>query len=99
MHVHILAPAREYLSTLSQKERYNIEAELTWLGSNNFTTLRTKQLKGPVYELITGNHRFTYFKLEVTTFLVRGFRKKTRKTPPVEIEYAETIYNLFKNNL
>ncbi len=32
-------------------------------------------------------------------YFVRGFRKKTRKTPQTEIEYAEKAYKAIKNIL
>ena len=41
-------------------------------------------------------NRIAIFKIDVHLYVVRGFRKKTRKTPLLEIEYAERMYALLK---
>ena len=95
LYIHTLDPARKYLRGLSGKEHAALLEEIQALG-NGDPTARTKQLRGPVRELILGHHRLTYFKIDVHLFVVRGFRKKTRKTPLPEIEYAERMYALLK---
>ncbi|MBI4093560.1 type II toxin-antitoxin system RelE/ParE family toxin [Candidatus Kaiserbacteria bacterium] len=61
--------------------------------------VHTKQLRDPIRELIAGDHRFTYFQLDHMLYFVRGFRKKSRKTPPKEIDYAMSIYKSIKSKL
>jgi phage-related protein len=99
MHIHSLAPATEYLYLLSDLERSRIVEDMGILAQTDGTSVRTKQLKGPIRELIVGDHRLTYFKLLDTLYFIRGFRKQSRKTPSAEIEYAEKIYNAIKEIL
>ena len=91
-HIRILAPANTYIESLSKSERGDILAGIGTLRGERAPSVRTKQLRGPVRELIVGNHRVTYFRLETTLYFVRGFRKKTNKTPRQEIEYAASIF-------
>lgn len=59
--------------------------------------VKTKQLRGPIRELIVGKHRITYFTLDTTIYFVRGFRKKSAKTPRSEIEYAHQVYKILNH--
>lgn len=63
---------------------------------NQTEGIHTKQLKGPIRELISGHHRITYFRLKDTFYFIRGFRKKSAKTPRREVEYAEKIFKLMR---
>ena len=90
--IRFLESANRYIETLSKTEKANVIGDVYALKSGRPEAVRTKQLRGPIRELIVGHHRITYFKLESTLFFVRGFRKKTQKTPLKEIEYAEAIY-------
>lgn len=91
--VRVLEPAQKYLDTLPESEQGAVQADLrTMENEQTAMTVKTKQLRGPIRELIVGHHRFTYFKVDTTLYFVRGFRKKTNKTPRQEIEYAENIY-------
>ena len=93
--LRILAPAKKYLAALPSREHAAALDEITALHAGDIP-VRTKQLRGPIRELIVGYHRFTYFKIASALYFVRGFRKKSRKTPRSEIEYAEKIYTLLK---
>lgn len=95
--IEFLYGAHAYVQSLLPKEQDWIATDITLLCDSS-AFVRTKQLRGPVRELIVGNHRITYFKINDTLFFVRGFRKKTRKTPPNEIEYAEHVYSLLSNH-
>jgi phage-related protein len=92
MQIQIFWNVREYLRTLSFNEQSVIGRQIEILQSGDNAGIRTKQLKGPIRELIIGNHRITYFVLGRRIYFVRGFRKKSKKTPPAEIEYAEKVY-------
>src|SRR3989338_3960331 len=89
LQVHVLDPAKDYLRTLDRRERGRLYSDIETMRRGNFTEVRTKQLKGTVRELIRGRHRITYFKLGPTLYFVRGFAKKSMKTPKKEIDYAE----------
>ena len=99
MNKRYLEPARKYILSLSAAEQGIIASDIEALCSGRFDAVRTKKLRGPVRELIVGNHRLTYFILENTFYFVRGFRKKTAKTPKREIEYAEKIYKIMKESI
>jgi len=67
--------------------------------NGDFAIVHIKKLRGPIQEIIVGHHRFTYFQLDSTLYFVRGFRKKSTKTPPQEIAYAESIYKIIKSKV
>ena len=96
--VQLLSPAEKYLKELAPAEQAMVVADLSEMRNGNYVAVHMKQLRGPVRELIVGHHRFTYFRLRNTLYFVRGFRKKTAKAPPSEIEYASSIYKIIKNN-
>ena len=90
--IRLLDPTDRYIKSLSLEEQIQIAADITCIAGDEMKLVRTKQLRGPIRELISGNHRITYFTLDDSVYFVRGFRKKTNKTPRNEIEYAEKIY-------
>ena len=91
-----LSPAKEYIDGLLPSDQGTIAANIEVMREGDFESVNTKQLKGQVRELIVGNHRLTYFGISNILYFVRGFRKKSRKTPLKEIEYAEKIYKATK---
>lgn len=95
--VRILEPAREYIHKLSASEKGTLAADIEAIRSNEAEAVHTKPLRTPVWELIFGYHRITYFKLGSFLYTVRGFRKKSGKTPKKEIDYATSIYKQLKN--
>ena len=97
--LRILEPAKIYIETLSEADKGAIAADMDAMTSGEFDAVNTKQLRGPIRELISGHHRISYFKLEPFLCFVRGFRKKTGKTPKKEIEYAASIHHLFQKQL
>lgn len=96
LRLRFLEPAEKYLKSLPKKERAMIDADIEEMRLGNASAVKTKQLRGPIRELIVGNHRIIYFSLGATIYFVRGFRKKSAKTPRDEIEYAERVYKLLQ---
>src|SRR3990167_10656281 len=94
--VFILQAAQQYIDSLAKSEQGAIQADINAIERGNFDSVYTKTLKGKIRELIVGNHRISYFTIGTMLYLVRGFRKKSAKTPKVEIEYAEHVYKLMK---
>lgn len=92
MQVHYFSHALGYLRALTVKEQSIINRQIGALRSGETAGVHTKQLKGPIRELIVGNHRITYFVMGSGIHFVRGFRKRSKKTPPAEIEYTEKVY-------
>jgi len=88
--------AREYINSISGVDAGAVKRDVEAILANDLKVISTKQLRGRIRELIVGHHRFTYFKIETTVFFVRGFRKKSAKTPRNEIDYAEKMYRLLK---
>lgn len=97
LRVHVLDPAQRYLDTIDKRVRGRIYADIQALRQGNFAEVRTKQLKGDIRELIRSRHRVTYFKFGFALYFVRGFAKKSQRTPKQEIEYAERLLQLMQN--
>lgn len=94
LNVRILGPAKEYIESLEGSEQGTIRADIETMQSGDFNSVHTKHLRNRIRELIVGGHRITYFQTDNKLYFVRGFRKKSAKTPRKEIEYAEKIYNV-----
>lgn len=99
LYIIYFSPAQKYIDSLSEREQTSIATETGFLQLREFDLVSTKQLRGPIRELIVGSHRLTYFQIESNLYFVRGFRKKSQKTPRQEIEYAENIYKIIRRNL
>ncbi len=92
LQAHVLGAAKEYLASITPSERSGIYSHIDAMKRGNFLAVHTKQLKGDIRELIVGRHRVSYFKIGSTLYFVRGFAKKSAKTPKKEIAYAERSY-------
>jgi len=96
--VQFLNYATEYIGSVSETDQAIIAAHVECMRSGDFESVRTKQLRGPIRELIVGHHRLTYFEFGSGLYFVRGFRKKTAKAPKSEIDYAEKVYKIMKDS-
>ena len=94
--VRVLEAAQKYIDGLSEMEPGAIRADMDAMKLGNFDSVHTKRLKDKIRELIVGRHRISYFRIGSTLYFVRGFRKKSAKTPKQEIEYAGQVYRLMK---
>jgi phage-related protein len=99
LEIRLLSFAERYLNRLSPAEQAMVVADIEDMRNGNFDIVHTKKLSGPIRELIAGYHRFSYFRLRSVLYFVRGFRKKTAKTPRQEIEYARKIYTIIENTI
>ncbi|OGZ08722.1 MAG: hypothetical protein A2762_00030 [Candidatus Lloydbacteria bacterium RIFCSPHIGHO2_01_FULL_54_11] len=95
---HLFTPAKEYLKKLSAQERARITFSISLLQQGDNDSVYTKQLDGPIRELVIGYHRVTYFVLSQTVYAVNGFRKKSAKTPKQHIDFARKMYKYIKTN-
>ena len=91
-----LSDAREYIAGISDANAGAIKRDVEAILEGDLTAISTKKLKERIRELIVGHHRILYFKIENNVYFVRGFRKKSAKTPKKEIEYAEKMYKQLK---
>lgn len=87
----------DFLRELSSKDRSNIEGDVDVMISGDLRSPRIKNLRGPIRELIVKEYRILFFIHEHIIYFVRAFRKKSKKTPRKEIEYAERVYKLTTN--
>lgn len=92
-----LEGAKRYIAGISDEDRGVILRGIEALCANDMKSVRTKQLRGKIRELKSGPYRITYFELNRILYFVRGFRKRSAKTPKREIEYAEKVYKLLKS--
>jgi len=94
----VLEGAKRYIAGISDEDRGAILRDVEALCVNDTESVYTRQLRERVRELKSGPHWIIYFKLEGTWYFVRGFRKKSTKTPQREIAYAEKIYKLLESS-
>lgn len=94
--VQFLSFATEYIGSVPEIDQATIAAHIECMRSGDFESVRTKQLRGPIRELIVGHHRLTYFEFDAGLYFVRGFRKKTAKAPKSEIDYTEKVYKIMR---
>ena len=92
----VLEAVKKYIAEISHSERGSILRDIDALCSNEAKNVHTRQLRGKIRELKVGPHRITYFELGGILYFVNGFRKKSKKAPKREIEYAEHVYKLMR---
>lgn len=96
--VQFLSPAKEYIGSISVTAQATVAAHIECMRTGDFESVRTKQLRGHIRELVVGHHRVTYFEFNSGLYFVGGFRKKTAKAPKSEIDYAEKVYKIVKSS-
>ena len=97
--VQLLPKARKYLESISGKDKVKIYAGITGMQYGDFSSVTIKTLRGSIRELIEKFHRLLFFTHAGTIYFVSGFRKKSRKTPKKELDYAEQVYKLVKEEV
>lgn len=92
--VNILTKARDFIQSLDEKTRAKTAAAIITLSQGDFLSVEVKLLRGPIKELKIASYRLIFFVRKKALWFVSGFRKKTRKTPPHEIEQAQRAFNI-----
>lgn len=92
LSIRVLSRAADYIGKLSETEEATLGAQIKTMAQGETGLVHTKQLDGPIRELILGNHRITYFVIKHTLYFVEGFRKKSKKTPKNKIDFAKKVY-------
>lgn len=92
LEVRILSDVYEYVAALKEAERVKIRAQIALMREGDYSTLYTKQLSGPVRELMVKQHRILYFKKGDILYFTQAFKKQSAKTPKREIDRAKDIY-------
>lgn len=92
-------PVEEFLEEVPEKDHVVVDARvMTLLSSEPFPSLESlKRLQnvGNVWELKVKQLRILGFQHNGGLVLTNGFRKKSNRTPPKEIERATKLRNLF----
>lgn len=92
LRVVFLSTARELVDSLDEKEQTKVYSSVKSLQKSDFETAYVKTLRGPIKELRVRDIRLIFCVEMGTIYFVRGFIKKTPKTPQNEIEVALKIY-------
>ena len=87
-----LRETEHFIRNLPSSDEASIRADIRVMETGDFDAVRLKTLRGKIKELIVGDYRLIFFISEHILYFVRAFRKKTKKTPFQEIEYAKRIY-------
>ncbi|MDO8590689.1 MAG: type II toxin-antitoxin system RelE/ParE family toxin [bacterium] len=91
-HALILDEVEHYVGNCPENDQVKIKAAMVTMEKGDFQSVHTKLLQGPIKELIVKNHRLIFFIIPPRIYFVRGFRKKSQKTPKHEIESALKKY-------
>lgn len=79
----------DFIESIPEPTKSKIASAFMALRYNRFGDVRVKTLRGKIKEIIIKRSRFTFFIEFGNIYIVRGFTKKTAKTPIQEIEHAE----------
>ena len=90
--VIFLDTVSDFIQELASVDQAKIAANVVMLRTNDFASVRIKQLDGPIYELIVKQYRFIFFRKGAIIYIVGAFRKKSAKTPIREIKHAMDIF-------
>jgi len=94
-HSKFLERAEKFIRSLEENDRAKIAAAIKTLELGSFQSVEIKTLRGPIKELIVRSHRITFFiTKDHIIYFVSGFKKKTRKTPKHEIDYAQNVFKI-----
>lgn len=95
LEVEFFDEALEFIDGLAQADKAKILAHAKIM-ETDFDVVHTKILKSPIRELVVKKCRLLFFIKKNTIYFVRGFIKKSQKTPLQEIEKAENVYKMMK---
>jgi phage-related protein len=97
LDIQVLDSVEKHLGSLKLSDEAKIRAAMGVMRRGTFSAVHTKPVKGKIRELIVRQFRLLYFLKDKTLYFVSMFVKKTAKTPKHEIEYAEKIFKVIKN--
>jgi|ERR1035437_779061 phage-related protein len=87
----------KFIKEQSEIDRAKVAVAFVFMENGNFEQLHIKTLKGHIKEFIVRSCRITFFRQDNIIYFVGAFRKKSAKTPRKEIEEAEKVYKIVKN--
>ena len=93
--VEFFEEALEFIGKLTETDKAKILANIKIM-ETDFDVVYTKLLRSPIRELVVKKYRLLFFIKVNTVYFVRGFIKKSQKTPIREIEKAENVYKMMQ---
>ena len=84
---------------LDFKHRSKILGAINFIQNGEFESVEVKTLKGPIKEFKVDRYRFLFCIEGSAIYILRGFIKKSDKTPRNEIEMAEKMHIMIINHL
>ena len=93
--VEFFDEALEFIGRLTETDKAKILANIKIM-ETDFDVVYTKLLRSPIRELVVKKYRLLFFIKVNTIYFVRGFIKKSQKTPIREIEKAENVYKIMQ---
>lgn len=93
--VEFFDEAIEFIGELPETDKAKILAN-TKIMETDFDVVYTKLLRSPVRELVVKKYRLLFFIKGNDIYFVRGFIKKSQKTPVREIERVESVYKMMQ---
>ena len=93
--VRFFDEALDFIYQLPEADKAKVLAHIKMMEAD-FDVVYTKILKSPIRELLVKKYRLLFFIQKDTIYVVRGFVKKSQKTPLREIVKAENVYKLMQ---
>jgi len=94
-----LGSAEKLYHELSRKDRSKIAGAVEYMRVGDFESVEIKTLDGPIKELKICQYRFLFYIERTTIYFLRGFVKKSNKTPKNEIKMAWRLYSMIINTI
>lgn len=96
--VLFLDSVKSFIQKLPKEDQGKISASITVMESGDFKSIYVKTLRTPIKELIVKKYRLVFFFHKNTVYFIGAFVKKTTKTPKMEIENAERVFEKIVRN-
>ncbi len=97
--LQFLNQATNFIHSLPEGDQLKIAMEIESMRQGDFESAYIKTLRGPIKELISRKNRIIFCLEGSTLYILRGFTKKSMKTPRRELEASERIYSLLMEQL
>lgn len=99
MNAVIMENVTEIIDSSDGYDQEKIYSTIRSLEKGDFETAYVKNVQYPIRELRVRDYRFLFFIELNSIYFVRGFRKRTPKTPPHEIDMAMKMHRLITKSI
>lgn len=93
--VQFFNEAIDFIEKLPEVDKAKILASIKIM-ETDFDTVYSKLLRSPIRELVVKKYRLLFFIKKNVIYFVRGFIKRSQKTPIREIDKAEDVYKMMQ---